>query len=81
MVGIEVSISTFVGNSMPVLGSLIAALDNCGDRILHVATKVDDMIYLRRDTDKESCDCVDDRRDDTLVSLRRGIIDNADTTS
>ena len=72
---------------MPVLGSLIAALDGCGDRILQVATNADDMIYLRRDTDKESCVVdakVDDgvsRRDDTLVSLRRGIIDNADTTS
>ena len=70
---------------MPVfLGSLIAALENCGDRILHVATNADDMICLRLDTDKdkESCPCVDDLRViDDRVSLRRGMIDNADTTA
>jgi len=80
VVGIDVSISTFVGNSIPVLGSLIAALDCWGDRILQVATNADDMIYLRRDTDKESC-VVDWRDIGDRVSLRRGIIDNADTTS
>ena len=75
--GIDVSISDFVGNSMP-----IAALDNCGDSIiLHVATNADDMICLRRDTEYEESCVVVDWRDDTLVSLRRGIIDNADTTS